>query len=779
MTWSLLDYRPEPSARRSRRGGGRATTHTGVLVSYDTSIRRAQVRLFGAVLELPAAAGVYAPGTLVPVVIDSQGRPVQVLPPTSTVVVDEGAASDPETGDRLPPVEVGPLPGDPGTSVDQRISDAEHTVEDLRDNVVPGIDDKATAANGRVTVASAPPVPADAEGKPEGALWYVYVGGELTQAWRLDDGDWVEAPLARTFIPQIDIGTGTFGDLSGVRVKAGTLLADRLAVGAADNLIVDPLFRNPDIRAVRTQSNTSFASDPAIRNGQTYASINAAAGNGNLFLHADDSELYPYPVIPGQKYKLSVWLRAHDGYAATSGVRPTIRWRGANGGTGYKSLGAPYLHPSTTWVRYEWEYVPPPGEVAITPAIQVTGGTAGQVLVAEPTLRPMVPSVLIEDGAVSAEKLAAELALLTRVIAGNPTGGRVELGPFGLRKYAPDGTTIDVDLSQTGQALFSGVITGSDIIGSTLKTAAAGNRVEVDTVNYADGAGDRGAVTFFDNSGDVAARMSSRLIGSARDTALEAPGGGYLMFRSGGVDQDATLAATRDLMLWAQDGMAQERAQWWSRYIEVQDGAGSFFLYDRPIYGVGNVATRDALVAHAATANRWGPTFPLFVWRDDLPGPVKLEVTEDGTTWTALGNPRKPLVLVERVTSNQAIGAATFTAIGWNQATEDVDMRSGVDLVAPIDGVYRVETTVIFENSGSGASHTRAIRFRITRGGTTTYARGMSGPANPAANFTEYNADLVTRLSAGDRVAVQAWASTALNIMADSGTRAAMEFLRP
>lgn len=193
------------------------------------------------------------------------------------------------------------------------------------------------------------------------------------------------------------------------------------------------------------------------------------------------------------------------------------------------------------------------------------------------------------------------------------------------------------------------------------------------------------------------------------------------------------------------------------------------------IWRVANVSERNALAtSHTPSADK-----PLAVWRKDSPLENKIEVTEDGTTWTALGNPRKPLVLVERVTSNQAIGATTFTAIGWNQATEDIDMRSGEDLVAPIDGVYRVETTVIFQNSGSGASHTRAIRFRITRGGTTTYVRGMSGPANPAINYTEYNANLVTRLSAGDRVAVQAWATTALNIMADSGTRAAMEFLRP
>src|SRR5690606_21150544 len=65
------------------------------------------------------------------------------------------------------------------------------------------------------------------------------------------------------------------------------------------------------------------------------------------------------------------------------------------------------------------------------------------------------------------------------ITAGSPTGARVELGAFGLRKYADDGTTIDVDLSG-GQAVFSGIVAGSDIIGGRLRTAVSGARVEID-----------------------------------------------------------------------------------------------------------------------------------------------------------------------------------------------------------------------------------------------------------------------------------------------------------
>ena len=92
----------------------------------------------------------------------------------------------------------------------------------------------AITADGRVTASTAAPVSADAAGKPEGALWYRYTGDALVGAWRLVSGAWVSAPLDRTFIPAIDIGTGTFGDLDGGRLKANSVVTEALAAGAVD-----------------------------------------------------------------------------------------------------------------------------------------------------------------------------------------------------------------------------------------------------------------------------------------------------------------------------------------------------------------------------------------------------------------------------------------------------------------------------------------------------------------------------------------------------------------
>ena len=73
------------------------------------------------------------------------------------------------------------------------------------------------------------------------------------------------------------------------------------------------------------------------------------------------------------------------------------------------------------------------------------------------------------------------------ITAGTPGGARVDIDANGLRKYAADGTTVEVDLAADA-AVFSGRVEGADIIGSTLRTALSGTkRVELSAAPGASG----------------------------------------------------------------------------------------------------------------------------------------------------------------------------------------------------------------------------------------------------------------------------------------------------
>lgn len=111
----------------------------------------------------------------------------------------------------------------------------------------------------------------------------------------------------------------------------------------------------------------------------------------------------------------------------------------------------------------------PSAETAATP-VQVTGPdlTAGSVTAGT-----------IAAGAVTADKLEAVLTLVTRLVAGDPAGARVELNGDGLRVYDSSGVLMIRFDSATGDAVFTGQVTGSTITGSTIETAASGQRVTI------------------------------------------------------------------------------------------------------------------------------------------------------------------------------------------------------------------------------------------------------------------------------------------------------------
>lgn len=73
----------------------------------------------------------------------------------------------------------------------------------------------------------------------------------------------------------------------------------------------------------------------------------------------------------------------------------------------------------------------------------------------------------IQAAAITASKLESDLVLGTRIIAGTPGGARVELDDGGLRGYTGE-DELAFAITETGDAIFSGTITGSQIIGSSI-----------------------------------------------------------------------------------------------------------------------------------------------------------------------------------------------------------------------------------------------------------------------------------------------------------------------
>lgn len=67
-------------------------------------------------------------------------------------------------------------------------------------------------------------------GSVVGDTWHQYKGGAHVGTWRWDGRNWVRQSFDPVMIPRVDIGTGTFGELDGARIKADTIVADKVLV---------------------------------------------------------------------------------------------------------------------------------------------------------------------------------------------------------------------------------------------------------------------------------------------------------------------------------------------------------------------------------------------------------------------------------------------------------------------------------------------------------------------------------------------------------------------
>lgn len=107
-----------------------------------------------------------------------------------------------------------------------------------------------------------------------------------------------------------------------------------------------------------------------------------------------------------------------------------------------------------------------------------------------------VTAETIAAGAVTADKLAAILVVATRILAGDPAGARVELNEDGLRVYdSDDALKVSLDAA-TGDAVFTGDITGSTITGSTLQVADSGGDILAEVSDEVGLASKPGLVTY-------------------------------------------------------------------------------------------------------------------------------------------------------------------------------------------------------------------------------------------------------------------------------------------
>src|SRR5699024_6157688 len=323
--------------------------------------------------------------------------------------------------------------------------------------------DVQTSVDGKNTITWNPAAPTLATpGKTVGDMWYRTSGNDIIGYWKWTGSAWVAQMLSTTVIPKIDIGAGTFGSLTGSRLKAGSVTTDLLAVGVGGNLIYDPVFLNETISGLRAEQGWAWVK----ADGGTYFErvMPDPAAIRRFAIRVPSGIAIVYPCSVGVKYVLELEV---EGPVA---IYLSIRF--GNGATG--TPGSSIQNDLGTGVRTA-RFELDPQDYPLTAAEGSPAAEFG-VNVRQPTsavgtvtrvhsarLSAMSGATVIENGAITTDKLAvgsitAESGIIESLDLGTATVGELD----GIRIMGQ---------SIRGEQLSGDAIDGKVITGATYRTS--------------------------------------------------------------------------------------------------------------------------------------------------------------------------------------------------------------------------------------------------------------------------------------------------------------------
>ena len=182
---------------------------------------------------------------------------------------------------------------------DKRVQDVQKAQEALAGDLA-GV---RKSVDGKTSIRWEPKAPTSSTpGGATGDTWHQYTGGAHVGTWRWDGKTWVQQSLDPVMIPKLDIGTGTFGELDGARLKVGTVGADKVLVGSDRNLIPDG-----DLTRGGAGWPDSLTFDPDDKPSPDLAgSMVTREGQGSTNFRGP----VDYPVEPGDELVFECWLKA-------------------------------------------------------------------------------------------------------------------------------------------------------------------------------------------------------------------------------------------------------------------------------------------------------------------------------------------------------------------------------------------------------------------------------------------------------------------------------------
>lgn len=227
-------------------------------------------------------------------------------------------------------------------------------------------------------------------------------GGVVTRQQRWDGSTWQDESVGHQVLASLDLGKATVGELDGAYIKANSILSNRVVVSAGENLVPDPTFLSDAMNTSRITGTAwrigTAANGPKVltTNSSTQSDV-PLTGAPDGWMQVDSTAKYQLQMLAGGPDQLSTYLMLLfvDGKSKADG----FQWvRGLTG----------TLSPKLV----EWDMAALGGPVAVRPMIRrnptPSGATNFYTQVGAVSFRRKVGTVLLEDGAVTGDKVEAQ-----------------------------------------------------------------------------------------------------------------------------------------------------------------------------------------------------------------------------------------------------------------------------------------------------------------------------------------------------------------------------------
>lgn len=301
-----------------------------------------------------------------------------------------------------------------------------------------------TSVNGKNTITNQTTIPTVTAGFVTGDRWQKWTtlaaGGKLLATWRFDGTQWLQESIDPTYLPQVDIGAGTFGSLDGGRMIAGTIQAKSLVL-RGENMMPNGGGENG------TNASWSAWGYDAVDKPVTATGSFTVSTQTNIYLANDVGA----PAVEGNAwYILEGWIKA-----SVTGSKVFIEARESGGLDPTPRYLLNNYDVPTVWTKFSVPVKTDAGNTNIGflmyanhPNGTVTNATQK---IAGLYYRKMNAGKFVADGDIVASKLESQMVLATDIVAGNPASDHARMTPTGFKVMAvPAGGTTPTQVVSLG-----------------------------------------------------------------------------------------------------------------------------------------------------------------------------------------------------------------------------------------------------------------------------------------------------------------------------------------